>query len=61
MKFKNSIEEIKYSVSLVNDSLKINGNENISDTLLISNLNHLLNAANNISSELNKRSINKNN
>lgn len=51
------IESIKSSVQIANDSLKTYGDENISDSLLKHNLNHLLSAAGEIASELNRRQI----
>jgi|SaaInl85LU_5_DNA_1037374.scaffolds.fasta_scaffold34840_2 hypothetical protein len=57
MEFKETIEQIKGSVSTVNNSLKMYNNEDISDSLLISNLNHLLDASKQITAELNRRNI----
>ena len=51
------INSIKGSIDLVNNSLKVYGDENISDSLLKSNLLHILNAASEISSELNRRQL----
>lgn len=51
------IDGIKFSVDTVNNSLKVYGDENISDSLLKHNLMHLLSAANAISKELNERQI----
>tara|TARA_B100002019_G_scaffold281030_1_gene284648 strand:+ start:670 stop:846 length:177 start_codon:yes stop_codon:yes gene_type:complete len=51
------INKIKGSVDTVNNSLKVYGDENISDSLLKNNLMHLLSAANEISKELNERHI----
>ena len=51
------INQIKGSVDTVNNSLKVYGDENISDSLLKHNLMHLLSAANAISKELNERQI----
>lgn len=57
MEFKETIEQIKGSVNTVNNSLKMYDNEDISDSLLISNLNHLLDASKQITAELNRRNI----
>lgn len=57
MKFKETIKQIKGSVNTVNNSLKMYDNEDISDSLLISNLNHLLDASKQITAELNRRNI----
>jgi len=51
------IESIKYSVELANNSLNTYGDENITDSLLKHNLNHLLSAASEIASELNRRQL----
>jgi len=51
------INQIKGRVDTVNNSLKVYGDENISDSLLKHNLMHLLSAANAISKELNERQI----
>lgn len=51
------INKIKRSVETVNNSLKVYGDENISDSLLKNNLMHLLDAAGAISKELNERHI----
>ena len=52
-----NIESIKSSVQIANDSLNVYGDENISDSLLKHNLNHLLSAASEIASELNRRQL----
>lgn len=51
------INDIKFSVDVVNGSLKIYGNPEISDSLLKHNLNHLLKAAAIIAAELNEREV----
>ena len=51
------INEIKYSVEIAHNSLQTYGDENISDSLLKHNLNHLLSAAAAIASELNTRQV----
>lgn len=51
------IESIKSSVQIANDSLQTYGDENISDSLLKHNLNHLLSAASEIAAELNMRQV----
>lgn len=51
------IDDIKFSVKIAHDSLKIYGDENISDSLLKHNLNHLLKAAAAIAAELNRREL----
>lgn len=51
------IESIKSSVQIANDSLQTFGDENISDSLLKHNLNHLLSAASEIAAELNMRQV----
>ena len=51
------IESIKSSVQIANDSLQTYGDENISDSLLKHNLNHLLLAASEIAAELNMRQV----
>lgn len=54
---QDTIDDIKFSVQTANDSLKVFGKTDISDSLLKHNLNHLLKAASAISSELNRRQI----
>lgn len=51
------IDKIKFSVETAHNSLQIYGDENISDSLLKHNLNHLLSAAAAIASELNTRQV----
>ena len=51
------IESIKSSVELANNSLQTYGDDNITDSLLKHNLNHLLSAASEIASELNRRQL----
>jgi hypothetical protein len=51
------INGIKQSVEIAHNSLQTYGDENISDSLLKHNLNHLLSAAATIASELNTRQI----
>ncbi len=51
------INQIKDSVEIAHNSLKVYGDENISDSLLKHNLNHLLSAAAAIASELNVREV----
>ena len=51
------IEGVKGSVSIAHNSLQTYGDENISDSLLKHNLNHLLSAASEIASELNIRQV----
>jgi len=51
------INGIKQSVEIAHNSLQTYGDENISDSLLKHNLNHLLSAAAAIASELNTRQI----
>jgi len=51
------IESIKSSVSIANNSLQTYGDSNITDSLLKHNLNHLLSAASEIASELNRRQL----
>ena len=52
-----NIKEIKFSVETAHNSLQTYGDENISDSLLKHNLNHLLSAAAAIANELNTRQI----
>ncbi len=54
---QEKINNIKFSVDTVNESLKVYANPDISDSLLKHNLNHLLSAASAIASELNERQI----
>lgn len=51
------IESIKFSVDIANNSLQTYGDENITDSLLKHNLNHLLSAASEIAKELNRRQL----
>ena len=51
------IDGIKFSVETAHNSLQTYGDENISDSLLKHNLNHLLSAAAAIASELNTRQV----
>ena len=51
------IDKIKFSVETAHNSLQTYGDENISDSLLKHNLNHLLSAAAAIASELNVREV----
>lgn len=51
------INKIKQSVETAHNSLQTYGDENISDSLLKHNLNHLLSAASEIASELNIRQV----
>lgn len=51
------INQIKQSVETAHNSLQTYGDENISDSLLKHNLNHLLSAASEIASELNIRQV----
>lgn len=51
------INKIKDSVEISHNSLQVYGDENISDSLLKHNLNHLLSAAASIANELNMRQV----
>ena len=51
------INKIKDSVEISHNSLQVYGDENISDSLLKHNLNHLLSAAAAIANELNMRQV----
>ena len=51
------INKIKQSVETAHNSLQTYGDENISDSLLKHNLNHLLSASAAIASELNTREV----
>lgn len=51
------INKIKQSVETAHNSLQTYGDENISDSLLKHNLNHLLLASAAIASELNMRQV----
>mgnify|MGYP007032669427 CR=1 FL=1 len=51
------IDKIKDSVEISHNSLQTYGDENISDSLLKHNLNHLLSAAAAIANELNMRQV----
>tara|TARA_B110000285_G_scaffold53995_1_gene61522 strand:+ start:233 stop:412 length:180 start_codon:yes stop_codon:yes gene_type:complete len=52
-----NIEKVKGSLGIAHNSLKIYGDENISDSLLKHNLMHLLSACNDITNELNRREV----
>jgi hypothetical protein len=51
------INKIKDSVEIAHNSLQTYGDDNISDSLLKHNLNHLLSASAAIASELNMRQV----
>ena len=51
------INQIKQSVEIAHNSLQTYGDDNISDSLLKHNLNHLLSASAAIANELNMRQV----
>ncbi len=51
------IEEVKASVEIAHNSLKVYGDKDISDSLIKHNLMHLISAVNELTKELNLREV----